>query len=543
MQMRRKRQRFFFCAALVFLGSAGQVAGFLEDLCLPREPSDGTLSWCVRPTCPPTTPPTPPHHASPDQILDFATIEPGRSMIHMDATYFIAQALGYRADVAYWIAAYNEVTDLAHYVPIDQCGVQAANQVAIDSGTTKQTAVNTGRDYIAAEFNGFQRTNLNTDGPLDHYVVPFSPNGQGTDAHGAGGVQAVYPFYYPRPGYPEHIDDVYQVTLYNLRQWAMLATEDPGLLCAGGLTVKAADGSTRCLENAKITGAVPIIQPSEAGVPINVDSGRKILNATDTTPPQITYYEMLRDWLNDPARTTGTLWLDANPRPVPVQVARMGIYLHAIQDTSSHGTFCGDDAPSPPGGRDPGTYMFMANGNAQVNLSFGSSCATSPHLASHLQETGTGANPLPLRVYTALNITLNELIEFGNRVALSQGWIVNRDLLPPNVSGGRNGRNQSAADLQATLIGTIVSGTPYTRGEVYQSGVVTRPLQETNSLDRLHAMNSALSTYSETLKGQTPQAGNFVPLVHLPGNSGDPNNTSVCWQPLTAGSSGSGAGR
>jgi hypothetical protein len=178
--------------------------------------------------------------------------------------------------------------------------------------------------------------------------------------------------------------------------------------------------------------------------------------------------------------------------------------------------------------------MSAADGN--VSLSFGSSCATGPHLASHVQETGTGSNPLPLRVYTALNITLDELIEFGNHVARHQpGWIINPELLPPDVIGGRNAQGKSAADLKAQLVGTIVSGTPYSRGEVYQSGIVTLPLQQTDALDRLHAMNRALSDYSETLKRQSPQPQGFVPFVHLPGNSGDPNDTSVCWKPLTSG--------
>ena len=148
---------------------------------------------------------------------------PSRSMVHADATYFLAQAVGYRADVAYWIAAYNEVTDLTQYVPFDQCGNVAS-------------ARNSGKQYITAKFNGFQRTNVRLEGPLYHYVLSFSPNGDGNDVHGAGGVQAVYPFHYPFPGYPKAIDDVYQGTLFNLRQWAMGADSSPGLLCAAGLT-------------------------------------------------------------------------------------------------------------------------------------------------------------------------------------------------------------------------------------------------------------------------------------------------------------------
>jgi hypothetical protein len=210
----------FACALLLCLFGVTPMYAFLEDLCLPRRKSDGVLSWCVCPTC--ANPNKNPNSACPEQTADFITIKPGRSMIHADSTYFIAQALGYRADVAYWIAAYNEVTDYSQYVPIDQCGVQAANQVAINGKMTQQTAPNSGRNYITAYFNGFQRTNQNTDGPLDHYVVSFSPNGEGTDVHGPQGVSALYPFHYPKPGYPFQIEDTYQKTLANLRRWGML---------------------------------------------------------------------------------------------------------------------------------------------------------------------------------------------------------------------------------------------------------------------------------------------------------------------------------
>jgi len=171
--------------------------------------------------------------------------------------------------------------------------------------------------------------------------------------------------------------------------------------------------------------------------------------------------------------------------------------------------------------------MYMG-GNNQVTLAFGQSCASSPHLAGHLQETGTGDNPLPLRDYVALNNTVDELIVFANEVASKQpGWIINPDLLPPDVTGGKNALGQSAADIKSILIGTIVSGTAYSRAEIYKSGVITLPLQQVNALDRLHAMNSAIASYSSTLARQSPK---FVPLEVMPGNSADPNNKSVCWQ-------------
>jgi hypothetical protein len=148
-----------------------------------------------------------------------------------------------------------------------------------------------------------------------------------------------------------------------------------------------------------------------------------------------------------------------------------------------------------------------------------------------VQETGTGDAALPLRDYVALNNTVDELIVFGNRVAKhQQGWIVNPELLPPDVTGGKNAQGFNAADLKNTLVGRIVDGTAYSNAEVYQSGVVTLPLQQTSTLDRLHAMNSALASYSDTARQQSANPNAFVPFEPIPGNSSNPNDTSVCWK-------------
>ena len=165
-------------SAVVALGLTAPrpASAFLEDICIPRVGSG--LKDCLAPASACRNPAMAQNRGCLLEAVQFAAIPPGRSMIHADSTYFIAQALGYRADVAYWIAAYNETADYAVYAPIDQCGVQA-------------TATNSGASYITAKFNGFQRTNNSTDGPLYHYVLNFSPNGQGTDTHGASGVQAV----------------------------------------------------------------------------------------------------------------------------------------------------------------------------------------------------------------------------------------------------------------------------------------------------------------------------------------------------------------
>ncbi len=486
---------------------------FLEDICLGA--GTGQIENCISAASACEGPPNShTNRACALQVQEFRNIPPGRSMIHTDSTYFIALALGYRADVAYWIAAYNEVTDYAQYKPIDECGHQASNS-------------NSGADYISAALNGFQRTNIKTDGPFYHYTAAFSPTGTGNDVHGADGIQAIYPLHYPEPGYPANIDSIYQGTLFNMRQWAMKPDADAGLMCAVGLTVpngRSNFSGTSCLAGATIIGKVPAFEGGMVNIPVTVQSGQKVLDNSNNT---VTYYSQLKTWLSDRSRTTGTLWLDSKAPPVPVQVARLGLYLHVLQDTASHSTFCGDDAPAPPGGSDPGTYMAMKGSAVTVN--FGTYCATGPHLAGHVQETATGLNALPLRDYTALNITLDELIVFGNTVAKANGWIVNPQLLPPNVVGGRSAAGDSAADLHGRLVGRIVKGQAYTRDERYGSGVVTLPLQQKNALDRLHAMNAALVAYSGELSGRFGAHARFVPFQPMPGNSAGGGDTRACF--------------
>src|SRR6185369_5218464 len=161
-----------------------------------------------------------------------------------------------------------------------------------------------------------------------------------------------------------------------------------------------------------------------------------------------------------------------------------------------------------------------------VKLVFGTYCATGPHLASHVQETGTGDVSLPLRVYVALNNTVDELIVFGNTVAKAHGWIVNPSLLPPDVIGGKSAAGDSAADLKARLVGQIVQGQAWSRAEVYASGIVTLPLQRTGAQDRLNTMNAALAEYSKTLTTANPA---LTALQPMPGNSAKPGDVSACF--------------
>jgi hypothetical protein len=81
----------------------------------------------------------------------------GRSMVHFDATYVIAQALGMSATDAYWVAAYNEAVDQGSYQAYDTAG----NGLAA---------------YTTLEIPGVRRTNMPAGGTFFHFVPPVKEN-------------------------------------------------------------------------------------------------------------------------------------------------------------------------------------------------------------------------------------------------------------------------------------------------------------------------------------------------------------------------------
>ena len=58
------------------------------------------------------------------------------------------------------------------------------------------------------------------------------------------------------------------------------------------------------------------------------------------------------------------------------------------------------------------------------------------------------------------------------------------------------------------------------------------PPQQPNSHERLSAMNKALADYGNTVRNRSAHPAAFVPFEHMPGNSADPLDESVCWKPL-----------
>src|SRR5262245_52256151 len=136
----------------------------------------------------------------------------GRSSVHTDVTYLLAQAVGFSATDAYWIAAYDEATDLGWFDPRDNSSMPVGNGA-----------------FTTASVTGFVRTDAQVGGPLLHVIAPYN---QGLDT--------------PPPGidglHPDPDDPATEVTLANFRAWALAASSAARPACTAGLTVPSAAG-------------------------------------------------------------------------------------------------------------------------------------------------------------------------------------------------------------------------------------------------------------------------------------------------------------
>lgn len=173
---------------------------------------------------------------------------PGRSLIHVDSTYIIAAGVGFAEKDAYWIAAYDEATDLKKFTPVD-----------INGNPVNEAELTT------ADIGGVSRTSYSTGGLIHHYL----------------------PVKHPGPGVDGLHPDVYdpnEVTLSNLRAWAfnlnsqnMNQTSSP--LCAAGITASSPSSTcyTEAGQSVPIKGVLSLVYPISLP-PFTLQSGFQIIS-------------------------------------------------------------------------------------------------------------------------------------------------------------------------------------------------------------------------------------------------------------------------
>ncbi len=101
----------------------------------------------------------------------------GRSLVHSDSTYMIAQLLGFSPWQAYQIMIYDEATDQSDYVPFDQEGRQMLTDQEIEACYGSNLLGDRTCLAITPRLTGIYKFNSETGGQLLHLHARFSLNG------------------------------------------------------------------------------------------------------------------------------------------------------------------------------------------------------------------------------------------------------------------------------------------------------------------------------------------------------------------------------
>lgn len=286
----------------------------------------------------------------------------GRSMVHFDATYLLGRVVGLDMRTAYLIAAYDQATDLGQYVPLD---VNGDPLVSASSCTRKKTdpAACTG---TTGDISGLERTNFTTGGYLLHLSMPFNPDGAAlvTGIDGAA---------------PNVADEEHEVLLANLNNWVY----GSDALCTAGLS-NFSNGV--CLGESPnpegtVYGEVPIIGYTD-GLPLTLDLGNQAVSTSPTASSQQLLLVM-------PASH--------------ISPAKMGIYLHLLQDRVSH-HICGDASVM---------YEDPASADDYVADYDTDECDQPTHALRHAWETGSTYDDDHAATREGLEATYAELLVYA----------------------------------------------------------------------------------------------------------------------------------
>ncbi|NTX35882.1 hypothetical protein HUA78_15645 [Myxococcus sp. CA033] len=345
---------------------------FAEDVCYPK--GSGTVANCTTlpKSCSLKEPTSPRCRAEALEVLLSAPnkFDGGRSVVHSDATYLMARAVGFSFSDAYWIAAYDEATDLGQFIPRDIYGQPVPGAA----------------DLTTVDVSGLVRTNLSTGGVLYHYLAPYN------------GVLAVPPT--GVNGLAPEVDDAdTEVMLAHTRAWAMEGAGAAAPLCTAGLTVASPGGDlatgSACYtdkggESVEVKGLIGLYD--DLAIPFTLSTGEQVISvASDSGAPPV-LSNQFDTWVGGGASH--------------VADARLGIHLHALADRISHHV-CTDRAEFVgPLGVDGGFRQDFT----------GHECGQGLHSLRHLYEIGVDFSKLSPQDRTTaatLSAVYDELVVFA----------------------------------------------------------------------------------------------------------------------------------
>eukprot|EP01098_Paradermamoeba_levis_P004810 TRINITY_DN2058_c0_g1_i1.p1 TRINITY_DN2058_c0_g1~~TRINITY_DN2058_c0_g1_i1.p1 ORF type:complete len:407 (+),score=102.84 TRINITY_DN2058_c0_g1_i1:91-1311(+) len=309
----------------------------------------------------------------------------GRSMVHVEGTYFIALSLGYDPTFAYYLAAYNEAADHVTYTHVDKCGKPVDDP-----------------KWVTAAVKGFDRV-WNCAGGTEYHVptyalsIPYSP-GKVT----------------------------YGEALKQMRRWAFRQSD---LLCIDGLTepvggkranLTTADyfGGTRCYCNGTGLDRCPYTLISREVA---------LFFEKEITFQGITGLQVMSYDSKDKCKMVNPRYTDQYQQIVDEAVgrlpdgssvefaARFGPYLHLGADSFSHNECVLGTKMTGPDSQ--GRFKIVQNATT---------CAQALHALRHYFETGHSV-PSPHTI-SALSWMYDELLLWKTQFNTTQPQFFNQQI-------------------------------------------------------------------------------------------------------------------
>lgn len=275
----------------------------------------------------------------------------GRSLIHSDSTYLMAQLIGFTPWQAYQMMIYDEATDQSDYVPYNQNGLQMLTDDEISNCRLHWGSSMPNQCLLITQtLSGIYKFNSNTGGMLLHLHARFSPNGNPP----------------PQLSYPaDYLSDAnkpYEVVLNNFQQWVFNQRSDA---CAAGTLNSSSTldaNTTACSDpSSSLHSPMYFFSPgfSPKPIPFVTTLGTLIIN--ESAPNTLATDTSFNTYIT----------------PHDITFAKPGIFLHVLADRYSH-HLCTDNS-----------YFYQAMDGNYTSVYSKTFCAQGNHFLWHAWEQGT----------------------------------------------------------------------------------------------------------------------------------------------------------
>lgn len=327
---------------------------------------------------------------SAESLVGLIPIVGARNTVHSDATYLMAQLIGFTPWQAYQIMIYEEATDQGQYTPFNQQGLPILTELEINDCRKNWGPHIPHKCLLTTPLvHGIYKFNYHTGGMLLHLHARYSPDAKPL----------------PRLNFPINYltdDNPHEPLLKNFETWVYDKRENA---CSGGVTDQTLQPNTPC-------GPAPHILETRANIsPLN---NFNIVLPLPTNLGQLTIQD------KGPLVFANNQSLQKYLYPHDISLAKIAIFMHTLQDRYSH-HMCTDDS-----------YFYRQPTGDYTSHYSNINCAQKNHFIWHAWEQGTiqsNSNIAPEHqtIRPALSAAYDQLITFALYKNISVNKHLNKD--------------------------------------------------------------------------------------------------------------------